>query len=206
MRAWRSPPDGYVRAGAIDLDNDPRLKRTLLLAGVGWTIVCVLVICGAAGAARSLTFQVDGRSAAGWVGFGAFVLGVALAGVLAVVLHEAVHGIFIWLFTGDRPVFGFKGWYAYAGAPGWYFRRTPFLVVLLAPFVLVTAAGMVLYLVLPSTAAVVALVVALCNAIGSIGDLYICVRLSALRGSVVLEDRADGMAWWLPALEGQAAT
>jgi hypothetical protein len=213
MPARQTPPDGYVRGGLVSLDADPKVRRTVLVAGLLWTVPAVALICGVAASLRPLTLEFDGRSGAGRLAMLAFVVGLVLAGIVAVVVHEAVHGVFLWRFTRARPDFGYRGWYAYAGAPGWYFSRSSFLVALLAPAVLVTGAGVALYLTLPPAGALIALAVALFNAIGSIGDLYLCVRLLAAPRSSVVEDRADGVAWWVPGdpdtdadLEGQAAT
>jgi hypothetical protein len=213
MPARQTPPDGYARAGLVSLENDPKVRRTVLLAGLLWTVPCVALICGVAGSLRPLMFEFDGRSGAGKVGALVFIVGLALSGLVAMVLHEAVHGVFLWRFTKTRPDFGYRGWYAYAGAPGWYFSRPSFLVALLAPFVALTAVAFALYFVLPATSALLALSLALFNAIGSIGDLYLCARLLGAPRSSVVEDRADGIAWWVPgvaeadpAAEGQAAT
>lgn len=56
------------------------------------------------------------------------IIGIVVGGLIAtyaltIVLHEAVHGVLLWAFTWTRPVFGFKGWYAYTDAPGWYLPR-----------------------------------------------------------------------------------
>jgi hypothetical protein len=36
------------------------------------------------------------------------------------------------------------------------------------------------------------------NATSAIGDLYMCVRLLLVPGAAVVEDRTDGIAWYLP--------
>jgi hypothetical protein len=199
MLARQTPPDGYVRAGLISLDNDPKVRRTVLVAGLVWTVPCVALICGVAASLRPLRLEFDGRSGAGRLAVLAFIVGLALSGLFTTVLHEAVHGVLLWRLTRARPDFGYRGWYAYAGAPGWYFSRSSFLAVQLAPFVLLTVAGLALYLVLPTTGALIALAMALFNALGSIGDLYISVRLLGTHRPGVIEDRSDGVAWWLPA-------
>ena len=38
-------------------------------------------------------------------------------------LHELIHGIFFYFFTKEKPVFGYKVIYAYAGAPDWYVKK-----------------------------------------------------------------------------------
>jgi hypothetical protein len=118
---------------------------------------------------------------------------------VVVVLHEAVHGFAFWLYTGARPEFGFKGWYAYAAAPGWYLRRNQYLVVGLAPLVGISVVALALVAVLPAPLAVVALLGAVLNAASATGDLYVCARIIASPASTVIEDRNDGITWLVPA-------
>src|SRR6266699_209791 len=68
---------------------------------------------------------------------------------VVLILHELTHGLFFWLFTKSRPAFGFKGWYAYAAAPGWYLPRAQFLVVVGAPLTLLSLLGEALLLLVP---------------------------------------------------------
>jgi hypothetical protein len=127
MRARQTPPDGFVLADAINIDTDARVKRTILVAGVLWTVPCVALICGLAGALRPLEMEFNGNTVGGQVSLVVLLVSIGLSGVVAMVVHELVHGALLWWLTRARPVFGFKGWYAYAGAPGWYFGRAPWV-------------------------------------------------------------------------------
>ena len=62
------------------------------------------------------------------------IMATAAALIVYVFLHEGVHRILIRLFTGEAPSFGLelrKG-IAYAGS-SWYFRKTPYIAIALAP-------------------------------------------------------------------------
>jgi len=48
---------------------------------------------------------------------------------------------FFWVFTRSRPVFGLRGWYAFAAAPGWFLTRGQYLVTILAPFLILSVLG-----------------------------------------------------------------
>src|SRR6266700_4202149 len=113
---------------------------------------------------------------------------------VVLILHELTHGLFFWLFTKSRPAFGFKGWYAYAAAPGWYLPRGQSLVVGAAPLILLSLLGEALLLLVPWV--LWGLIV---NAGGAIGDLYMIARLMlAPRGAVVEASRGK-MTWYVPA-------
>jgi hypothetical protein len=121
------------------------------------------------------------------------ILGIAVG---QMVLHELVHGVFFWLFTRSRPTFGFRGWYAYAAAPGWFFPRRQYLVIGLAPFVLLSVTGMILLAILPVGAVAPVLFAVIINAASSVGDLWIAFRLVCDRRPVAVEDLGDGVNFY----------
>lgn len=130
---------------------------------------------------------------------GAVAAGMILTPLLVMALHEGVHGLFFWLFTKSRPVFGLKVWYAYASAPGWYLTRGQFLAVSAAPLVVISLVGLGLIAVLPAPAAVLALLGVILNAAGAVGDLFLCARGLAAPASAVVEDQRDRTTFYVPA-------
>ncbi|WP_049920095.1 DUF3267 domain-containing protein [Halobiforma nitratireducens] len=108
---------------------------------------------------------------------------------LTVVLHELLHGVFITRYSDRKtggPTYGigisyFVLPYAYAETEGTAFTRREMLVVLLAPFVGITALGLVTIAVYPSPALLVPLAA---NAAGSVGDLWMAATLLRYPSSV----------------------
>ncbi len=100
------------------------------------------------------------------------LLGLTLLAIFGVILlHELVHGVFIWWFTGSRPRFGVGAGYAYAAAPDWYFPRWQHLIIAIAPLLLISGAGLALLPFLPASAFIYLFVALMMNAVGSVGDL-----------------------------------
>jgi hypothetical protein len=199
MRTLRAAPTGYVEFGRLDLDE--HTKRRLIGLSVGWSVVSLVGVCAVASGLRTIEIVITPEQLESFQvwGFLAGALAATVgAGVGTILAHEAVHGALLWWLTGDRPTFGFKGWYAYAAAPGWYFARDWFLLVALAPAVVVTAVSLALFAVLPLVPALVMLVVAYTNLLGSIGDLYISWLVIRLPRSTIIEDRPEGVAWHRP--------
>jgi hypothetical protein len=197
MRPSRSVPDGYVAAGSVTLAGNRRLNLTLNLVGIPWMAVCAVGYVLLAALVRPADADVQ-------VGQSRWLLPVLVGGMLfvvvaVVVLHEAAHGLAFWVFTGSRPSFGIKGWYAYAAAPGWHLSRGRYLCVLLAPIVLFTVVGLPLVALAPPVAAILVVLALIGNATSAIGDLYMCLRLIGAGGRTVVEDRSDGIAWYVPA-------
>jgi hypothetical protein len=116
--------------------------------------------------------------------------------VISIVLHELVHGVFFWLFSRSRPRFGFRGGYAYAAAPGWFFPRRQYLVIGLAPFVVLSVMGMILVIFAPLEGLAVLLMAMIANAAGSVGDLWIVFLAIRLRRNIIVEDLGDGMNFY----------
>jgi hypothetical protein len=113
------------------------------------------------------------------------------------VLHELVHGAFFWLFTRSRPTFGFRVWYAYAAAPGWFFPRGQYLVITLAPLVLLSVLGLILLTIVPQEAALlIILLAAIINAASAVGDTWVAFLIIRERRPIVIEDLGDGMNFY----------
>ncbi|MFD1563968.1 DUF3267 domain-containing protein [Haloarchaeobius amylolyticus] len=98
--------------------------------------------------------------------------------VCVVVPHELLHGVFLARY-GDSPDYGigvshFVLPYAYAGTSGTHYTRNQLLVALLAPFVVLTAVGVAVMVVVPTPLLIVPLAA---NAAGSIGDLWMAAVL-----------------------------
>lgn len=123
-----------------------------------------------------------------------FTIGCVLATVVMIALHEMTHGLFLWLFTGEQPRFGFRLFYAYAAAPDWYIPRRHYFVVALAPFVLLTLAGVLLMWLLPVSTAPPLLFGILMNAGGSAGDFAVILWLIGRPSGVLIRDIGDSVS------------
>jgi hypothetical protein len=182
MEAVKTLPPYYEQRGVLDFaENKPAL---IAVNVIGLALMGLFV--GLAVWFLSLVFPgVDVIAALWGVAGGAtdlvgrvIVIVVALAVTLGVgVVHELVHGLFFWVFIRERPVFGAKSLYFYAGAPDWYLPRSQHLVVGLMPLVSITAVGLALALAVPATVAVWVLLFVVANAGGAAGDLMAAVWL-----------------------------
>jgi hypothetical protein len=209
VKATRALPTHYLLTGEVTLKGNSRLLILLNVLAIPWFSACAAFFIfmasrlaprdAASGAARGETITMSALT---------IVLVWALATIILVLmLHELTHGVFFWLFTGSRPRFGFKGAYAYAAAPGWYIPRPQFLIIGLAPLILLSLVGISL-LAIASGPYVLALVLGLImNAAGAIGDLYMVARLLFAPRGTLIEDVGDTVRWFArarptPSLEG----
>ncbi len=125
-----------------------------------------------------------------------------LAAILLVIaavltLHEAVHGVFFWLFSRHKPTFGFSLAYAYAAMPDWYFPRNQYLWIGMAPFILLSLLGVGLMVLVPANTLGLLLIALVMNASGAVGDLAVLVWLSRKPRSSYALDKADSIEIYL---------
>lgn len=168
MKPVRDLDASYVATGTLDVRN---IKVALGLNLVGLVLLLVFgwLFLQAAALIRpdiseprllDLTSALD-------------PLAIIIGLVVMLIVHELIHGLFFWLFTGARPKFGFHLVYAYAAAPGWYLPRNQFLVIGLAPFLVITTAGLVLLALTPFSTVPLLLFILVMNGAGSVGDLVV---------------------------------
>ena len=163
----------------------------VLLAPFAWLSAVALRTFRHSGALSSPSIDSGGDLAA------LLVVLVAIL-VVPIVLHEAIHGAFFWLFTRDRPVFAFKGYAASASAPEWHIPRCQYLVVGLAPLVILTLLGLLLLAVAPD-AWVVPLVLAITfHGAGTIGDVASVLWLLRFPRGTLFRDTGDVLTAYPP--------
>jgi hypothetical protein len=198
MNATQQLPPSYQPVETIDVSKDRRLLVLLNIAGMvimllaGWVFLMI---------AASLRGQAVMESL-GWLTAhtGGWVLGIAAFLVLTVtyiLVHEAFHGVFFWLFTHSRPKFAFRGAYAYAAAPGWFVRRNAYLLTALAPLVFMSLIGLLIIAFGPPAWIFPAWLVVMFNAGGATGDLWVAIRLLRRPARTYICDRGDAVSFFL---------
>jgi hypothetical protein len=133
--------------------------------------------------------------------FGLGEIGAIFAGVLlALVLHELTHGLVMQTY-GAKPKYGilWKGSMLYATSPGYAYRRNDYVVIALAPFVLISALVILGMWLLQGTLWV--LLLGLCgifNASGAIGDMWMTMIVLRYATPAYVIDERDGIRVFLP--------
>ncbi len=183
MTATKSLPPQYALSGVFDIHN---ARLALLL---NFLSVALLFVFGWLFMAAAAWLRHDFAM----MGVGQFVAQIRwwqllLALLAVVVLHELAHALFFWLFTRERPYFGIGPGYAYAAAPAWYFPRNQFLLIGMAPLLLLSGLGILLLPLVPQTAVAWLILFLTANAAGAVGDLYVCAWLLRLPPTALAND------------------
>jgi hypothetical protein len=200
MQPTQTLPDIYEKAGTIDITKDQRLLIILNLGGLGmlclsgWFFFQSIFWLRTKESLQGLNFFTV-KSV--WDAF-VLIFGILILTAFYVSLHEAIHGLFFWIFTRSRPRFAFRLAYAYAAAPDWYLPRNAFLVTTLAPLVLISLAGLVVLAVIPPGGIPAAWYVSTMNASGAVGDLAVFAWLLRKTSQALICDRGDAVTLFLP--------
>lgn len=123
-------------------------------------------------------------------------LGINIASyILILPIHEIIHGI-AFAFWGGKPHFGAKLPFAlYCGARQQLFRRNHYLIIGLAPLVVITLAGILFTLLAPGLA-VYTLLATAGNISGAAGDVLVAQRVLRLSKDALIEDTETGYTAW----------
>jgi hypothetical protein len=145
----------------------------------------------ALGAPLALAQGVDWPAWAFWL----FGIGVIVGSMM---LHEALHGLALWL-QGHRPRFGWAFGYLYATIyPGDTLAKPVYLRMVLAPVIVISFGGALLLPLLPPSLGQIVLIALLLNAAASIGDLAVARRVLRWSPDARFADHNGGIKVFLP--------
>jgi hypothetical protein len=193
----RSLPPTYIQTDEIDLSKNIRLTvilnivATLIFLLALWFLSVYTAWLRPELRFSSFAFEINLNTALQ-------ILGILLLVFANLILHEAIHGIFFWLFTGSKPLFALRLAYAYAAAPDWYISCQAYTIIGLAPLVLIDLISLLLvpfippHLILPLTLAVAF------NTGGSVGDLWIILHLFRNSTACLVNDCGDRVGYYEP--------
>ena len=135
--------------GDIDFFGDDALCQRLVRASA-WLLIGGAALAVALSVVAGTGVIEEMRALPGDWGAAMWPLAMAALSVVALPVHELVHALFMRVLggPGTRVSFGYQAGMLYAGCPGLVLSKSRFVVILLAPTVLVTAALLGLGLVL----------------------------------------------------------
>lgn len=180
MKTQLQLPENYGKLFHIDLQKDKKLA--LLVNGLALVIALLMLPVGVFLEPIGTYFK------QGIVGMLIVLLGI----VVYMLLHELVHGIFMRLFSGVRPHYGMTALYAYAGSDV-YFNRTHYIIIALAPVVLLGVVLGVLCLVTEGYWFWFFYLLEMANLSGAAGDFYVTWRFSKLSPDILVQDTGIAM-------------
>jgi hypothetical protein len=185
-KAVKTLPPDYQPLYSLDLKSNIRVAMSLNLAVLfmffiwGYFFIRIGTILRPSAWFGDQTFLVEIE-----------LLHVVMVFIIMVILHEGIHGLFFWLFTRERPHFGFKLLYAYAAAPDWYIPRDKYILVGLSPLVLVSIVGVAIIPWFPVQWLPGLILFLTVNAAGSMGDAFIIFVTLSHPKDALIQDLGD---------------
>jgi len=167
----------------------PLAQLSLVMLGIGLVIFVALNLGAYAWHYHAVIASLSTPGVLLWV-----ILNI-LAYIVILPVHEAIHGL-AFLLWGGKPYFGAKLPFAlYCGAKQQLYRRNQYLVVGLAPLVVITLAAVVLTLAAPGLASYI-LFGTVGNFSGAAGDVWVARRLWKQPPHILVEDTQSGYTAW----------
>ncbi|MDD3789256.1 MAG: DUF3267 domain-containing protein [Petrimonas sp.] len=120
---------------------------------------------------------------------------LSFALLLYLLLHEAVHGLFIYLRSKQKPRFGIKLPYAYAASDA-YFDKRSYMIIALAPVVIFGITLLILNILLPKEWFWFVYMIQMMNISGSMGDVYIASLVNKMPDDVLAHDTGTAMTFY----------
>lgn len=175
-------PDGYHELLTVDLQKNKRVA--LLVNGLALLIAILMVLLGAYLVPFGMALRyIDPLS----------LLALFAAIVVYMLLHELTHGICMKLYGSGKVRYGFTGLYAFAGS-GSYFARGPYIVIALAPVIVLGVVLLALNFVFSSGAAFWCVyIVQITNISGAAGDMYVTGKFLKLPRDILVHDSGVSM-------------
>jgi hypothetical protein len=197
MKATQVLPPNYHLSGKFNLKN---ARQVISMNLVGFVLLILsiwffgwLAIRMRGTSAISFSFEFSSISSS------LFSVGkLILVIFLILVLHEAIHAIYFWVFSRHKPLVGFKGFYAYASMPGWYFPRNQYLLIGIAPLVIISLLGIICLAILPIASIYLVLVALVMNTSGAVGDIFVVLWLFTKPQSTMALDKIDSIEFYVP--------
>jgi len=215
MRATTTLPANYRHQATVDLSKSRKAVAGAIVSGIvlllaaGWLLLRFTDFFRPSALEGTLlrgilTTTPDGNTSV-TLPF-PLILGCVVAFLLVMLVHELVHGLFYWWFAGQRPKFGLKGPYVYVAAPPEvYFPRDQYLIVGVAPFVLLTLLGWLLITIAPAVALPTLIFFVAFNAAGAAGDLLMSACLLSYSSDTLMQDHGTSVIVYGPERSQRAA-
>jgi hypothetical protein len=196
MRATKILPVEYKNKKILDLSGS-RVMLWLNIAAIpllfifGWLFSYVMILVNPINPFPKGTWGIITAFT------GLQIIALPISILLMLVFHEMVHGIFFWIFTHERPIFAFKGIYAYAAAPGWFLPKGQYVVVGLSPLIVISLLSIFLSPIVSQNIIPYLFFIAIFNAAGALGDMVVVYWVISQANQPLIQDQGDKfLAFW----------
>lgn len=190
----RSPHKPGIQLSRLDFRNSIQLTAlSYLLRLIGAVIFGVLFFQIAQRLRPDETLTLTALISIGIDGVPAIasIILVVLDVIGVLWLHECIHAAVFAITSGAPPRIGIRGAMIFASAEGYLMGRNAMLVNAIAPFIVISALGLLLLPLVPSAALAWIFIPTVVNAAAAAGDFMAVAWLATLPASATIEDHGD---------------
>lgn len=189
-KALSQLPKGYKLYDRVDWKNNRKLSRSFTISAN--VIVVVLTVIGIIlnGYYRDLTTPL-------WFRLTMLAIGFA-ASVIYIDIHQFIHAVMIYLFSGKRAIFKRNAIFTEAQASDRFFFRYQYVLIMLAPMLIMGVTLTVLCIVLPPKFFVIAFIPACVNICSSFVDFYLTNKACRIPAVGLVNDSGTCMSFFVP--------
>ncbi len=201
MKATQNLPENYQPSGKFNLES----MKQLIFMNIAGLILLILSILFFSWFINLLRPDFGALFQFEFSNLATFAISLAkllLTIIVVMLLHESFHAFFFWLFSKQKPIIGFKGAYAYASMPGWYFPRNQYLLIGIAPLIFISIIGIILLVILPTSSLNLILIALIMNTSGAVGDLFVVIWLLTKPATAYALDQIDTIEFFVPGNHG----
>lgn len=180
MKSVEILPEGYKEAFTIDLKNNKKLMLTV--NGLALIIAAILAVLGCMIVPITKLFEIEPI-----LDYILRFAVICIGSIVYIILHEAVHGIFMKRYCTAKVNYGFTGMYAFAGSEGYYCRRH-YIIIALAPVVIWGIVLAILNVFTNEAWFWAVYFIQISNLSGAAGDIYVTYRMMKLSPDILVND------------------
>lgn len=111
---------------------------------------------------------------------------------VVIMIHEAIHGFFFKYYSKKKVKYQFHGWAFSASTPNTFYRKGAYLVIGLAPAVIINSILLILFFIFKDIRLLLFFVILL-HFSGCAGDFYVTFMLRKYAKDTLVEDTGVGM-------------
>ena len=187
MKIVKEMPEGYKRICNVNLQKDKKLSLKINII----SIVIAVLMAAPMIYFVPLTDVLDFSN--GFEGIMNEIIVLLVAMTAYIVLHEAVHGVFMKIFGCKKLKFGFTGLYAFAGTDELISKKA-YRIIAMAP-VVIWGVVLLALLFIPMGKPLFWLfyLLEIVNVSGAVGDIFVTLKFSKMPEDILIHDNGVSM-------------
>lgn len=182
MKSHSKLPLNYELAYSIDLEKDTKMMLLMNIFSVLLMLPFALGIYIYVQLVGEFDYTFDLTQ----------MLLVFLSFFIIIFIHELIHGLFFKLGTKEKINYKFHIYAVSASVKGVYFYKKHYLLVGIAPFIIITPILLLAMFLFPTISFPIYITIALHTA-GCIGDFYVFLKVLKYPNDALIEDTGVGM-------------